>query len=474
MKSLPFLFLSAAFLPSAALAAGDQPYEFTDLGDLGGGESVAYGMNDQRQVVGWSTIPGCMTANGAPCRRAYMWQNGVMTDLGKLPADEESFARAINNAGQIVGTSESDILFGSGTFHGVSWMGGVLSQLPDLGMGTSFAHDVNEVGQIAGHSVSSTSIKDHAVIWSGGAISDIGATQGHSYNRGYGINDAGFVVGFAWNLFQPNDAIQYDSKWSVIGGTDSPWQNAEAMDINNAGHRVGYQAFPSGSWHGAYWEPGANGATDAGLLPGMTVGELYDVNESGIAVGSSYIDFPPFTSRATGFDGKVLRDLNDFLPAGTGAELYEAREINENGDIVGTALVGGLFHAFLLTPMPEWKSVGPALPGSLGAPVLRGFGTLESGSSVELQLSNAPVSASAFVVAGSTQLNLPLLGGILTPTPEFIFPALVTDGKGEATLGLTWPAGVPSGAPTFWQTWVFDPTGPQGFTATAGLTAVAP
>ena len=37
-----------------------------------------------RQVVGWSTIPGCVTGNGAPCRRAFLWDNGVMTDLGLL------------------------------------------------------------------------------------------------------------------------------------------------------------------------------------------------------------------------------------------------------------------------------------------------------------------------------------------------------------------------------------------------------
>ena len=36
---------------------------------------------------------------------AFLWQNGVMTDLGVLPGDEDSGASAINSLGQIVGSS---------------------------------------------------------------------------------------------------------------------------------------------------------------------------------------------------------------------------------------------------------------------------------------------------------------------------------------------------------------------------------
>ena len=36
---------------------------------------------------------------------AFLWQDGVMTDLGVLPGKEDSGASAINNLGQIVGSS---------------------------------------------------------------------------------------------------------------------------------------------------------------------------------------------------------------------------------------------------------------------------------------------------------------------------------------------------------------------------------
>ena len=54
------------------------------------------------------------------------------------------------------------------------------------------------------------------------AATNIGDTESHSYNRAQGLSDSGAVVGFAWNLFQPNDSIAYDGGWKTIGGIDGP------------------------------------------------------------------------------------------------------------------------------------------------------------------------------------------------------------------------------------------------------------
>lgn len=85
--------LAHAFLFSTD-AAGNVTSR-TDLGEISGGYSHAYAINDQRQVVGVSGS------------RAFLWRQGVMTDLNSvIPASAgwrlES-AWDINNAGEIVG-----------------------------------------------------------------------------------------------------------------------------------------------------------------------------------------------------------------------------------------------------------------------------------------------------------------------------------------------------------------------------------
>ena len=86
----------------------------TDLGNLGGAWASASGINDRGQVVGGSTT----TAGSG---HAFLWEKGVMTDLGTLGEGNSyaSYASGINARGQVVGDSLS--LTGSGTFHAFLW-----------------------------------------------------------------------------------------------------------------------------------------------------------------------------------------------------------------------------------------------------------------------------------------------------------------------------------------------------------------
>lgn len=490
MKSRNVLLALAGLaiaLPSSARPEGGT-YTFTDLGTLGGLESVAYGLNDAGQVVGWSTIPACTTANGFPCRRAFLWENGAMTDLGLLPGDEESFARAINNAGLIVGTSESDIIAGSGTFHGTVWAGGGPVALPDLGQGQSFAHDVNNSGRIAGHTQDQATNRDTAVTWQGAVITNLGTSEPHSYSRSYGISEAGLSCGFAWNLFSPNDAILWDgATWFTIGGFGQ-FQNAEAFDVNDNGVAVGLQAFPSGSWSATLWNQG--GAVDLGTLPGLAYGELYDVNELGLAVGRCYdLDNP--ASRAVLYDGTQLVDLNDLLPAGTNATLYEAREINEHGDIAGTALVGGVFHAFLMSCESGPQVYCTAKTSSAGC--VASISTSDLGLQPSSGASDYAVTASSIqglmngllFVGINGPASVPFNGGVLCVTPPTKRGPLMNSGSGApdtctgsfSTLvndGLVIPLGLDagSGGSAWYQYWYRDPLNGPGAAGTALSDAV--
>jgi probable HAF family extracellular repeat protein len=463
-----------ALLAAPALAS-DPTYTYVDLGTLGGPSSVAMGLNESRQVVGWSSIPGC-TVNGHPCRRAFLWDGGVMTDLGVLAGDEESMARAINESGLVVGTSESDIVAGSGTFHGFSWNGS-MTALPDLGQGQSFAHDVNDAGVIAGHTQDPAFNRDRAVTWSGGVISNVGASEPHQSSRAQGINEAGEIVGFAWNLFSPNDAVLFDGSWFTIGGLDGPFQNAEARDLNDSGLAVGLQAFPQGDWHPAVWTSNPPGAIDLGVLPGHELGELFDVNDGGLAVGRSYDGLDPFDSRAVFYDGSKLRDLNDLLPAGVDGVLFEAREINEQGDIVGTAVVDGEFRAFLMVRDDPWQDLGLGLAGVSGVPALEAVGSLCAGDPLDITLTDAVPSATAFLIVGVARIDAPFKGGVVVPAfeaPLGLFLTLPTDASGGFALAETWPGGLPAGTELFLQCWLPDAAAIKGFAASNAVSGLVP
>jgi probable HAF family extracellular repeat protein len=200
----------------------------------------ARGINNSSQVVGYTWFPGIFV------ERAFLWQKGVMTDLGAFGSPYRfSHAYAINNSGQVVGEAGTD----NGFSQAFLWQGGVMTNLgtfwpdpwhPGKYLGYSAAMAINNYGQVVGSSFYGSS-GVHAFLWMPGhwvfnpithlafwippIRLDLGTLPGDTDSVAYAINDQGQVVG-------------YSSTGSTVDGTWKPraflWDFAHGMrDLNS-------------------------------------------------------------------------------------------------------------------------------------------------------------------------------------------------------------------------------------------------
>ena len=120
----------------------------TPLGHLGGGVSAATDINDSGVIVGGS-YNGEMTPLGL-MQRPFVWQNGVMSDLGLFAGDDDGSAQAINNAGQIVGSSgRMDPDTYESFYRAFVHAEGVMTALP-VPSAEAYASDINDAGVVVG------------------------------------------------------------------------------------------------------------------------------------------------------------------------------------------------------------------------------------------------------------------------------------------------------------------------------------
>lgn len=354
---------------SQAYALGTR-YQYVDLGVLGVPRegvlyqsSVAWAVNGSEQVTGSSTISQAPYAT----QHAFRRTNASMTDLGALFTSPSglslSSGRGINEAGDVAGHTWVN---STDPPHAFLYRNGVMT---DLGTGysggsRSYATDLNDSGLIVGSHGVSQSSPERAAVWQNGVIYDIG-TLGGSTSAPYStesvanaVNDAGYVVGAA--LPASGSALHafiwFNGVMSDLGTLGGNGEATRAFGINNANQIVGASPNAAGQVHAFRWTNGV--MSDLGSLGGST-SHGNDINMSGEVVGISLVagngSYRPFIWRRGQMTN--LNTLTDNLPSGV--TLYNATGINDDGVIVGntctTACVIGNYqpyHAYMLVPVP--------------------------------------------------------------------------------------------------------------------------
>jgi probable HAF family extracellular repeat protein len=139
---------------------------------------------------------------------ATFWNGVSSVDLGTLAGgDQGSYARGMNDAGQVVGNSYT-YLAGNQVFHAFLWDGAKMLDLSASdGLWESVAYDINNGGQVVGSRLGPSDPSSyHATLWDGGTATDLNiyldasdVTAGWILRDAVGINDNGWITGTAYN-----------------------------------------------------------------------------------------------------------------------------------------------------------------------------------------------------------------------------------------------------------------------------------
>jgi len=221
---------------------------------LGGGQCMAFGVNDDSLVVGWAQ-PGAPAIEPRACR----WEDGRATDLGTLGEGIRSVAYGVNAAGEIVGASTVELDDTQpAAEHAVLWLRDETVDLGTIGGSYSAAAALNDAGQIVGVSTTGRQQRPfgpgtHATLWDDGSSPvDLGTLGTGERSQATAINAAGVIVGSsAMSGELPNGEIGQEHACLWEAGATTPqdlndlvaagggWDLERANGINDAGQIVG-------------------------------------------------------------------------------------------------------------------------------------------------------------------------------------------------------------------------------------------
>lgn len=326
-KKLFQLFVVANIFWSASAVAYDY-----DVSILGPG--MAYAINDNGQVAGWTTT--YKSSNYETSDNAVIWTDGIMSDVYSYSADHNSYAYGINNNGEVAGFRYNKV--GNPSFYyGFSWNDDNLTTLSSLTYDTR-AVGINSAGQIAG------TISGNAVLWDN--RNSTPTYLGSDFATA--INDSGQVVGKS----NANHAVIWNSGSvsSTDLGTLAGGNYSVALAINSAGQVVGNSNVSGGGQRAVLWQDG--NIFDLGTLGGHA-SYAFGINSSGSVVGSAYTDIDLSPAHATLWKNGDIFDLNSLIEPIVGLTLVQAQAINSIGQIAVYGVLNGQAHAILLSPVPE-------------------------------------------------------------------------------------------------------------------------
>ncbi|MDH7602813.1 MAG: PEP-CTERM sorting domain-containing protein [Armatimonadota bacterium] len=327
MKRVCVMMALLAVLSLVSPLLGAPFYQVVDLGTLSGTQSVAYGINSQGEVCGYSYVTGSVSSH------AFIWRSGTMTDLNPSGyAGSDAFG--INDKGNVVG-----VTYLNQRQYAFLWKDGAATIIGD-----GYAEDININDEVVGYAGVLGTGQRHAFWYHNGIMTNLGAG-----NTAWAINDNRQIVGASMDRYYNDQAVIWQNgQMTYLDTLGGP--SGSATDINNYGEIIGHLYDPQGQCHSVLWRN--DEIVDLGNLEGFRTYPKAINNQHQI-VGFAVM---PGGGAFLWQDG-VLMCINNLIQSSPGWTVSQAWDINDSGQIVGWGAYNGQFHAVLLNPVPEPSTI---------------------------------------------------------------------------------------------------------------------
>lgn len=288
-------------------------------------------------VVKSIALVGAFTYAGAAAQAQYS-----VTDLGVLPGKEASMAAAINEQGQVAGTSTA----GNSNASAFRYTNAGKAAMEDISKPGTFsrAFGINTNGQVVGDSNFGNPGVSRAALFFNGSVQDLGTLRtGGPFSRATGINASGQVVGFSsekpdqelGRAFIANAPAQpgFATRLTDLGTLGGPY--AQALAINDFGFVTGNSQVGTnfGPTHAFIWRANTK-MVDLGTIAGeFSSGTAINIKNH--VAGYSTINKEDDRVHAFLHDGQKMHDLGSLGSAYAESDRSFALGVNAHDQVVG-------------------------------------------------------------------------------------------------------------------------------------------